>query len=259
MLAWGMEQMLLWKRPEDLNEEPEMVIEDHKRRILQLLMHNPVLPFNKLWNKEGRSNKFAYHMKVLEKEALIERVEGQGYRLTQKGKSYVTYLEGETGNDIQFPLMAVATVIVQDDKILMFQRKKEPFYGYWGFQGGKVSFSEYILECATKEILEETGLTCDVELKGLFSSKTFNNNTLSYNHQLFIVKATNPKGKLQEETREGANKWFTRSEIENLKILPNIPQLIEIAFSDSFKWVEADRVQQDGVFTGMDVRKDMSL
>lgn len=254
-----MEQMLLWKKPEDLADEQEMVIKDHRRRILQLLMHNPVLPFNKLWNKEGRSNRFAYHMKSLENEELIKRVEGQGYALTQKGKSYVAYLEGETGKRVKLPLMAVATVIVKDDKILMFQRKKEPFYGYWGFQGGKIGFSDYILECATREIMEETGLTCDVELKGLFSSKTFNNNTLSYNHQLFIVKATNPKGELKEEAREGVNKWFRRSEISSLKVLPNIPQLIDIAFSDSFKWVEAERLQQDGVFTGMNVRKDMSL
>ena len=136
------------------------------------------------------------------------------------------------------------------------KRTKEPFYGYWGFIGGKMNFDHYILESANKEVKQETGLTCDLELKGLFSTKTYNNNNLSYNHQMFIIKGTNPRGELLERTREGINKWVEINKINNLHIFPNAPYSIEIAQSKNFKWIEADRIQENDKFTEIKIIKN---
>ena len=141
----------------------------------------------------------------------------------------------------------------------MMKRTKEPFFGYWGFIGGKIKFDQYVLECASEELKEETGLEADLELKGLLSCKTYNNDSLSYNHQMLIVKAANPKGKLIEKTREGFNKWFKISEVKDLKIFPNIPYGIEIALNPSFKWVEADRFQKDDKFVDIKILKNKVL
>lgn len=252
-----MEQQLESVYPCNLKKR-KMDIENNQQKILQRLMYKPVMTFNELWDKEGRSNKFAYHLKTLEKKGLVEKRDDGYYQLTHEGKQKVAYIENETGKEAKFPLLVVATVIIDEtsNKILMFKRTKEPFYGYWGFQGGKLTFSDYILECAQKEIKQETGFECDIELKGLFSAKTFNNDKLSFNHQLFVVKGTNPRGQLLEKTREGENKWMTREEINSIKTLPNIPLLIDIAFSKNFRWIEADRIQKDGIFVDMNVRKD---
>lgn len=228
-----------------------------RQKILKKLMHSPLMSFNELWNKEGESNKFAYHLKVLEEDNFIQKSD-EGYQLTHQGKKYVAYLEGKTGERSQFPLMGVIIVILNEEnnKVLMQKRTKEPFYGYWGYVGGKLKFSQYILECAKEEIKEETGLECDVELKGLFSSKTYNNDSLSYNHQMFVVKATNPKGTLIKENREGVNLWFKIEDISNLKTFPNIQNSLSISLSKGFKWVEADRFQENDEFKDIKIVRE---
>ena len=229
-----------------------------RQNILRKLIHKPNLSFNALWGKEGQSNKFAYHLKVLEEDGLIKK-DNEKYQLSHEGKKYATYIEGETGKLEKFPLIGVIIVVQNKDNFLMMQRTKEPFYGYWGFHGGKLKFNQYILECAAQELKEETGFTCKLELKGIFSSKTFNNNVQSYNHQMFVIKATNPEGKLIEKNREGINKWINEQDIKDLNTFPNIQNSIDIIGSKSFKWVEADRIQENDIFKEIKLLKNMNI
>ena len=99
-------------------------------------------------DKEGSSNNFAYHLKVLQEDGLVEKTE-EGYRLSSEGKSYAAYIEGESGEKSKFPLPCVVVVVFKNsEEVLMLKRKKEPFYGYWGFQDLHPS-AEYILLSAT--------------------------------------------------------------------------------------------------------------
>ncbi len=241
------------------DEMEDITIQNIEKRILITLCYQPKRTFNELWKKLGPSNKFAYHLKVLEKKSLVEKANDGKYILTLKGKKHVAYVEQKSGEHCEFPVVAVITVIMKDNKYLMTHRTKEPFYGYWGLHGGKLRSTNYILEQANESIKTETGLTCDVALKGLFSSKTYVNNQFSYHHQLFIVKATNPKWTLLKETKKGLNKWVSSEELKKLNTLPNIPHLIKIATGKRFRWIEADRFQENGVFVRMDVKKDILL
>jgi len=239
-------------------EQEEPVIKNERKRILSKLIHTPLMTFNQLWSKQGESNKFAYHLKVLEKDNLIEKTE-HGYQLTTKGKEYVVYLEGNTADELKFPLVIVSIIIMDDEKILMLKRTREPFYGYWGYHGGKLKFTDYILDSAKDSIQRETGLECDVELKGLLSMKTFVDDHQGFNHQHFVIKATNPKGALIEKTEKGENLWVPRDDVNTMKIFPNSLKFLEIVESDHFRWIEADRFQDGAAFTGIDVKKDKVL
>ncbi|MGV8151327.1 MAG: NUDIX domain-containing protein [Candidatus Woesearchaeota archaeon] len=231
-----------------------------RQEILRRLIHEQNVSFNKLWDKKGESNKFAYHLKVLEEEGIITK-NAKRYQLTNKGKKLAAYTEGADGKEAKFPVIA-AIIIVFDKtkkKVLMTKRLKEPFYGYWGFIGGKIKFTQYIMECAEQELLEETGLKCNLELKGLFSSKTYHDNDLAFNHELFIIKGTNPKGKLIKKNREGECEWVKLEKVKTLNIFPNVPYSIKIVQSKNFRWIEADRFQKDGVFTSMHKLKDLKI
>ncbi|MBW3018995.1 NUDIX hydrolase [Candidatus Woesearchaeota archaeon] len=229
-----------------------------RAKILTKLIHKPNMGFNELWNKEGESNKFAYHLKMLDEAGYIEK-KGEKYSLTHKGKMYAAYASGESGSKEEAPLLGVIAVIFNGKgQTLMVKRKKEPFYGYWGMVGGKMKFTQYILEAAKAEIKEETGLDCDVELKGIFSSKTYNNNELSYNHQMFVVKGTNPRGALTP-SREGEPCWIDLDKIESLRSFPNVAQSINIALGNGFSWVEADRRQENDEFKDMKILKEIKF
>jgi ADP-ribose pyrophosphatase YjhB (NUDIX family) len=50
-----------------------------------------------------------------------------------QGKKYVAFINGKSGKKSSHPLLCVAILLFKNDKVLMFQRRKEPFYGYWVF------------------------------------------------------------------------------------------------------------------------------
>lgn len=229
-----------------------------RKSILQKLMHKPTIPFNKLWAKQGPGNAFAYHIKILEEDGFISKGL-EGYSLTHEGKKLAAYLDGGSGQRTTFPVIGVIIAAIKEKQILLMKRAKEPFYGYWSLLGGKLQSPQYVLTCAAKELKEETGLEADVKLKGLFSSNTYNNNSLLVSHQLFVIKATNPKGEILDKTREGSNKWFDIQDIPKKSIIPDVPLLIDMALSERFRFVEADKFQENDKFIEMKILRDEKI
>lgn len=74
----------------------------------------------------------------------------------------------------EYPRPSVTTDIVifsiREDKlhVLLIQRDEEPFEGSWAIPGGFVLMNESLLEGATRELKEETGL-CGIKLEELGS------------------------------------------------------------------------------------------
>ncbi len=63
---------------------------------------------------------------------------------------------------------AVFAVVDGKTKLLLVQRKHEPFQGFWALPGGFVEIDEDLPEAAARELAEETGLK-DVPLEQLHS------------------------------------------------------------------------------------------
>ncbi len=106
--------------------------------------------------------------------------------------------------------------IERDGKYLMLHRvkkKQDINAGKWIGVGGKIEPGETPLQCITREVYEETGLTLQApEYRGIvhFSSDGFEETT-----HLFTCKKFT--GELRE-CDEGDLKWVKISEIENLPI-----------------------------------------
>ena len=218
-----------------------------QQKILSQLIHNKKLRFSDLWDKNVESNKFSYHLKKLEENGLIAKTE-EHYSLTSKGKSFAVYLEGETGQQKKQPLNVTVIVPIKNDELLMHQRLKEPFHGYWGFVAGKQKFEVPLSKTAEEELEEEAGLIGNVEYKGLLSTRTFNNDELSYHHNLHVFKCENPIGELKNECREGKNEWMKLGEIGELKVFPDIQNIIKIALNKKQTYLEQDRYQKNDEF-----------
>ncbi len=228
-----------------------------KESILKKLMYAQQLSFNELWDKKGESNVFAYHLKILEEDGFVKK-DGNKYSLTLEGKKYVLYVGGDSGKITKPPLSSVAIIVYnkETDEVLMQKRTKEPFFNIWTQPAGKLEHDQYILECAEKELLSETGLTCDLSLKGLISTKTFTEEGLAFNHNIFIVLGLNPKGTLLSSMNEGINKWVKRDEIKNLKTFLNMNYNLEIALGEGFRWVEFDGFMENNEFVKLVLKRD---
>lgn len=57
------------------------------------------------------------------------------------------------------PKLGAVAVVIHNNSVLLVQRRKNPNKGLWGFPGGHVELGETGLECAARELLEETGIT----------------------------------------------------------------------------------------------------
>jgi 8-oxo-dGTP diphosphatase len=57
------------------------------------------------------------------------------------------------------PIIAVGAVVVYQERILLIRRGKEPAQGEWAIPGGRVELGETMHEAATRETMEETGIS----------------------------------------------------------------------------------------------------
>lgn len=221
-----------------------------ERQILLKLIHTPHATFNELWSKQGASNTFAYHINKLESVQLIENNEGK-YKLTNEGRKLSAFIEGDTGNRAEFPTLVVIMHVRKGDKYLCQKRLKEPFYGYWGFVGGKINFGQNIFECAKRDLFEEAGLhASDWKLKAIEQLKTFEKDTMIFHHYTFVVETLNPSGELKEKTHKAENAWLTLEEYKSKERFSGSWFFDHVVSADKPVIIEAERYMEEGKFIG---------
>jgi ADP-ribose pyrophosphatase YjhB (NUDIX family) len=225
-----------------------------KQDVIKKLMHTPGMSFNQLWDKQGESNSFAYHLKQLEITGLIEKKSDGRYYLSQEGKELAVFVNGETGSVEKKPLVSILLVIFDEkNNVLLYQRLKEPFYKYYGFPGAKLDFGESILNCAKRELKEETNLTADLEEVGCLNYSTYEGEKIAFHHTHFVIKGTNPKGKLKEIDREGTFQWVTQEEFKSKELFPDDPYILDWVNSGKYFRVEMRRFQENSKFTDIKI------
>jgi len=189
--------------------------------ILRELLFKPNSTFTKLNIQGLTSDHFSYHINTLIKDGYVKK-EKQRYSLTSKGKEFANQMDTEEALIEKQPKVGVIIVPINIDhgkkELLIQERTKEPYYGYKGFITGKVRYGEKVLETAKRELLEETGLTCDeLHLKTIVHNLVVleESGDLVEDKMFYVITAINPKGKIVN-TRNGKNYWITEKEFKNL-------------------------------------------
>ena len=187
--------------------------------ILRHLLFMPHAGFAELQKIAGlSSDHFSFHIKKLVDEGYVEKTD-KHYKLTHKGKEYANRMDTDDKTIEKQPKVSVAiTLERKNDKgereFLFQQRKKNPYYDFWGRVGGKMRWGESVIEAAERELKEETGLEADFEYRLLYHKRDFNKSTgkLLEDKIFLCVYATEYRGKLIEEFEGGVNRWMTNEE-----------------------------------------------
>lgn len=189
--------------------------------ILHALLFRPHATFAELQKASAlSSDHFNFHLKKMIEQELVHKNKDGHYTLTVAGKEYANRFDTDARVVERQPKVAVLLVVEnQDGTWLCQQRLKQPYFGFWGRPTGKIRYGETIMEGAARELLEETGLTADLEFKGIYHKMDYREDTgeLLEDKIFFTVYGTNPQGELLEEFEGGRNAWLSIEEIEGLE------------------------------------------
>jgi ADP-ribose pyrophosphatase YjhB (NUDIX family) len=204
--------------------------------ILRHLLFTPQAGFAELQKAtELTSDHFSFHIKKLIEEEYIEKLE-KHYKLSGKGKEYANRLDTDENEIERQPKVSVAVTVErtgEDGKreFLFQQRKKNPYFDFWGRVGGKVRWGESIIEAANRELKEETGLEAKFEYRLLYHKRDFNKKTgkLLEDKLFLCVYATEYSGELQETFEGGVNRWMTHEEFMTMpKRFKSVDEFLEL-------------------------------
>ncbi len=184
--------------------------------ILHVLLFRPDARFAALQKaSELSSDHFNFYLKQLLDEQFVAKNDQGAYHLTQKGKEFANRFDTDERKVERQPKVAVCLMIRRDDnKQLVQQRLKQPYYGYWGRPTGKIRWGETILEAAARELMEETGLEADLSFEEIHHKMDYNKDSgkMLEDKIFFTIACDNPRGKLIEEFEGGRNAWMTTEE-----------------------------------------------
>jgi 8-oxo-dGTP diphosphatase len=211
----------------------------HKKQIVILrhLLFTPTASFSDLQRTAGLTSDHAtFHIKKLIEEGYVEK-KATRYQLTNKGKEYANRLDTDDNTIEKQPKISVAITIESINsegqrQFLFQQRKKNPYFDFWGRAGGKVRWGESIFDAANRELQEETGLSAQFEDRILlYHKRDFERESgrLLEDKMFMCVYANSFTGDLVKEFEGGINQWMTLEEFQKQpKRFTSVDEFIEL-------------------------------
>jgi ADP-ribose pyrophosphatase YjhB (NUDIX family) len=122
------------------------------------------------------------------------------------------------------PRIGSAAVVIKDNKILLGIRAKEPNKGKWVLPGGKIKLFETIKEAVSRELLEETGLQCEIGKQiGVYEIIDNPNE-----HRIIIYNwAYSVRGNLKPSSDISELKFFSKEELHSLELTPIVKRVLQ--------------------------------
>lgn len=144
------------------------MVEHHiQRKILERLMASDTLRFSELKPDGMESNIFMYHVRQLQKQGYIDKIDGR-YALAYKGLQYVDGLQSGTLRPYRQPkLIAILVLENSVGRCLLVERKTQPYIGARMFMSGTQHFSESFLEQPARELLQRGFPEIRMEHRGI--------------------------------------------------------------------------------------------
>ena len=144
-------------------------------------------------------------------------------------------------------LNVVLCALVNDGKILLIKRVKDPYRNHWGLVGGKMEFGEFVEETAVREFYEETGIRASFDRLAGIASEMVIEKGEKKNHFLLFVSKLKSESSEFSAGREGELKWFGLRALDKNTIIPSDYIMIrEYILKDNPVKIHKVRMVQDG-------------
>lgn len=120
------------------------------------------------------------------------------------------------------PWLGVGVVVHKGDKVLLIKRGKEPNKGKWSLPGGAQDTGETVMEAASREVLEETGLYIkDTQIIDVVDSITKDDNgKVLYHYTLIEIGALWHDGEPKANSDAEEVMWAGVETLDNFDLPP---------------------------------------
>jgi 8-oxo-dGTP diphosphatase len=131
------------------------------------------------------------------------------------------------------PILGVGALIIDNGRILLIERGREPLKGFWSIPGGAVESGERLEDAMRREVREETGLEVEV----LAMLEIFERIILDaerrpeYHYVLMDYLCRSAGGTLEAADDASHAQWFEPNELAGLRITEGTSAVIEKAFT----------------------------
>ena len=132
------------------------------------------------------------------------------------------------------PLVGVGGLIVEQGRILLVRRGREPLKGRWSIPGGLIEIGESLREAVAREVEEETGLVVEpVELVELLDRIHREDDRVRYHYVIADYLCRVNGGTLKAGSDADEVRWVERAEWNShsaLNLEPIAVRVMEMAW-----------------------------
>ncbi len=229
---------------------PSIPINDIQSDIIKRLRRVSGMRFAALNVDNVSSDQFSYHLRHLQRTGLVEKDEQGLYKLSVTGKSQSLLIAPDAAGFIRQGFIAVRVVYTKSENgqqfFLLQKRAEVPYQGRLTEPGGKIVAGSTVDEAARYHMRYQTGLDCNVELKGLVHFLDEYQGQIVQDKYFFVLHATRLAGELRTDGPLGENLWMTYEEIKASPLsLPGLLTTLELGVGERFAFHESKFVADE--------------
>jgi 8-oxo-dGTP diphosphatase len=126
------------------------------------------------------------------------------------------------------PIAAVGVLVRSGDQVLLIQRGKDPYRGYWTLPGGAIELGETAREAARREAREETGLEVELgEIAALVDNIVRDEaGRIAFHYVIVDFFARPSGGTLHPGSDVTGVRWVGRDELDTLPVTEKAGSLL---------------------------------
>jgi 8-oxo-dGTP diphosphatase len=128
------------------------------------------------------------------------------------------------------PKVGVGVILCDNQQVLLGRRHGSHGADTWCFPGGHLEFGESPIDCAKRELLEETGLAASQFQPGPYTNDVFEKEERHYITLFVLAQYVGGIPELREPSKCAEWRWFDWNKLPSPLFLP-IQNLIRSGFS----------------------------
>ena len=130
------------------------------------------------------------------------------------------------------PWAGVGAVVLDDDRVLLVQRGREPQKGLWSIPGGALKLGETLEEGVRREVREEAGIEVSVAARVDVVDRIVRDSEgrVEYHYALVGFLCRVDGRELHPADDASGARWVERSAVADFPMTPGTPAVVEKAF-----------------------------